>query len=471
MRATPFDRRQVSDARAEGLLVAALRGRQTRASGALTRADAVALTGLPVEKTDQALKSLLRTYRSHLAVTDEGELIYTFDPAMARRDAVPFGERLALAGRALSRAFAFLFKIWIVVTLISYVVAFAAMMIALLFARSASDRDDRRRDDGFGFSWLLWWMMPDWAPAHVQRRVDRGPQKRFYLSVFDFVFGPRLAAEDQREPDRAVVAYLRARGGRITATDLVALTGLSYERAEEEATRLLADYDGEPEVTDEGTIVYSFPELRRTAGEVVSGTWRYAWQEPRPLPPFTGNTTGANAAIWIMNGFNLLSAFVIGPAFLLRYGIQSSAADLAVTWFPLAFSSLFFAIPAVRFSRHRRLARRLEAARARSAVLAEVIETQGAAALPEDLVRRAALRGEVAPDAARRELEALLRDLDGDANADPGGRLCYAFPRVKEELAAVDKARTLAPISEQGPGTIVFSSDDRLPTSPPSILN
>jgi hypothetical protein len=462
-----IERKRYSGTRAERVLVDALRGRK----GALTRSDAVALTGLPANETEEALKSLLGTYRSHLAVTDAGELIYSFDPAMVRRDRVPLRERLAAVGASLWRAFTFLFKIWIVVTLVAYVVAFVAMLVALVFARSSSDRDDRRRDDGFGFPWILWWMMPDWAPPEVRRRsVAAGPRKRFYRAVFDFVFGPPAPERDALADEREVVAYLRAMDGRVTATDLVAISGWSLERAEEEATRLLADYDGEPEVTDQGTIVYAFPELRRTVGASDGVRWRYAWQVQRGVAPQTGNPTGTDAIVGIMNGFNLFAALVIGPAFLVKYGIAAAWAPIAVTWFPLAFSALFFAIPIGRWIGRRREARRVEAGRVRAALIGEVVARRGVAATPEELTERGAERAVVEEALARTELERLLVDLDGDAAADEEGKLRYSFPRVAEELAEAQRARTLASVEERKPGEVVFSSEEG-PSLPPSRLN
>lgn len=452
------DRGHLSESGAERALATALRGRK----GTLTRADAVALTGLPTDVTDAALRKLLSTYESHLAVTDEGELLYRFDPRMVRRDAVPARERIAQAGRALWKAFTIGFKVWIVATLIFYVAAFVAMAVALVVAQS-SNRDDRRRSDGggFGFPWIVWWMMPDWAPPQERRRLGRrAGGKRFYRSVFDFVFGPGGPPVDRLEADRAVVGYLRTSDGRITATDLVALTGWSYDRAEREATRLLADYDGEPEVTPEGTIVYSFPSLRRTAGETEAAPFRYAWQEEHALAPFTGNSHGTDAAIAVMNGFNLVAALSIAPAFLARFGIDGTGAELAATWFPLAFSSLFFGVPAGRWAVRRRATRRAEAARARAAVVREIVVGRGAPAKPEALCEAAAAKAGVAPEAARRALEQLLRDLDGDVTTSADGSMEYAFPRVGEELEAVARARALAPTSEIGPGTVVFSSDD-----------
>src|SRR5581483_8498615 len=113
---------KVYDPRAERVLFDALktktRGRTELVK--LTRGDAVALTGLPTEQAEPALKSLVRTYRSHLAVTDDGELVYEFDPSLERRDRVPLREKLERAGRAVWRGFTLFFKVWIAVTMVAY---------------------------------------------------------------------------------------------------------------------------------------------------------------------------------------------------------------------------------------------------------------------------------------------------------------------------------------------------------------
>src|ERR1700759_3022246 len=156
---------KLDDPRARDTLFDALKqkARGQTALVKLTRDDAVVLTGLPNEQAEPALKSLVATYRSHMAVTDEGELVYEFDPSLERRDKVTLRERIDALGQAAWKGFQFLFKIWIVVTLVAYVVAFVAMMISMMVARSSSDRDDRRGGDGFGFPWLWFWLMPDLA--------------------------------------------------------------------------------------------------------------------------------------------------------------------------------------------------------------------------------------------------------------------------------------------------------------------
>src|SRR3954469_4340553 len=172
----PVSKVKLDDPRARDTLFDALKqkARGQTALVKLTRADAVALTGLPNEQAEPALKSLVATYRSHMAVTDEGELVYEFDPSLERRDKVPLSERIAAAGQVAWRGFQMLFKIWIVVTLVVYVVAFIAMMISMMVARSSDDRDDRRGGGGFPMIWF--WLMPDLAPPGY--RDPYGRQRR-----------------------------------------------------------------------------------------------------------------------------------------------------------------------------------------------------------------------------------------------------------------------------------------------------
>ena len=371
---------KVDDPAATRLLFDALKqkSRGQTALVKLTPADAVALTGMPSAQAEPALKSLVKTYRSHLAVTEEGELVYEFDPSLERRDKVPLRERLAAAGQVAWKGFQFLFKIWIVVTLVVYVVAFIAMMISLMFAKSSDDRDDRRGGGG-GMPWLWFWLMPDLAPPGYHRdrygrpvqKSDK-PKKRFYQSVFDFVFGPKTAPVDPRESDKRLLAYLRDHKGRVTAAELTALTGISLAASEEELTRLMVEYDGEVEVAGDGTLLYVFEGVLPSA--TSAGTWwTYAWDKADPVPPLTGNTGGTDAVIAGFSGFNLLASFTIGPAFLQRIHLTGDpTATFLVTLFPLMFSAIFFAVPAARWVVRQRALSKRERRQLRRELLREI---------------------------------------------------------------------------------------------------
>jgi hypothetical protein len=449
-----LERKEYSDQRATGVMLEALRGRGAK----LTRADAIVASGLPEDEAGRALTVLLKEYRSHLSATESGELLYEFDPAFQRRDAVSWRERAAAVGTKLWKGFRFLFKVAIVTTLVGYFAAFVAMMVALVLARSgSSDRDD---DGGFGFGGLFWfwgWDMGSDGGYGRQRArfAPRTPQKPFYQRVFAFVFGPPRPPVDPLADEKQIVAYLRAQRGRIGAVDLVRLMGWTFPKAEEEVTRLMVDYGGEPEVSDDGVLVYTFKAVRKTAdgsGQGIESAPRWAWERLETSPPLTGNEAGTNLMVGAFNGFNLLAPFWIVPAFEARLHVSLADWQFLLWDFPLAFSALFFAIPAGRFVKARLEARRLCARNDHRRLLGRVFAGSGGRP-----------REELAPTP---ELAALLdRELvalGGDIAAEPDerGRVLYTFPRIEEETAAVARARAAAPSVERDAGVVVFSSAD-----------
>lgn len=436
-----------SDREARRILLEALRGQ----GGQLTKADAVAKSGLPVPVTEQALGDLMKEFRSHVAATEQGELIYQFDPSFTRRDAVRFSEKLAKVGNALWKGFTFLFKISIVTTLAVYFLVFVAMLLALIFARRSSDD----RDDGghMNFGWPLLWMW-GWGPMddgrHHRRR--REPGKPLYKKVFEFVFGPPKAPVDPLAEEKEILAYIRQKNGRIAAVDLVELMGWDFARAEEEATRLLINYGGEPEVTDDGVVVYAFKDIRKTAAPgQPEPTVRRAWERLESTPPLTGNRTGTNVAIGLFNGFNLLAPFWIVPAFEARLPETFAGQEFLLRDYPLLFSLMVFAVPLGRWVVEQFRGPGRKKRNARKRLLQRVLVRRGQAA-PEQAL---------APDAElAQSLNKELVALGGDIETDANGQVLYTFPRVREELAAMDKARTQASTKERDPGAIVFTSKD-----------
>jgi hypothetical protein len=447
-----IERKGHSAERAKVLMMTALRGRDAK----LTRADAVVASGLPEEEAGEALTALLKEYRSHLSATETGELLYEFDPSFERRDALSLRERAAAVGRQLWKGFTFLFKLTIVTTLVAYFAAFMAMMVAMIVARSSSsDRDDD--GGGFGLGGLFWfwgWDVGGGGYGRQQSRfAARKPREPFYKRVFAFVFGPPTPKEDPLADEKQLVGYIRAQRGRIAAVDLVRLMGWTFPRAEQEVTRLMVDYGGEPEVTEDGVVLYTFKAVRKTAGSSAQlSSPRWASERLETAPPLTGNEPGTNAMIAAFNGFNLLAPFWIVPAFESRLHVSLAGWQFLLWDFPLAFSALFFAVPAGRWIKARVEERRRRVRNDRRRLLGRIFAGVG----PRP-------REELAPTP---ELGALLDrelvSLGGDIAAEPDerGRVLYTFPRIDEEADAVARARAAAPSVEQDAGLVVFSSAD-----------
>ncbi len=370
---------------------------------------------------------------------------------------------LRTAGQLAWRGFSFFFKIWIAVTLVAYVVAFVAAMIGLTTAGPGrSSGRDNRRGGGFGLPWIWYLMMPDLAPAYgpysrAQSRSARTSKKRFYQSVFDFVFGPKKALSDPKELEKQLVSFLRAHKGRVTAAELSALTGLGLDAADEELTRLMVDYDGEVEVAEDGTLLYVFDDLMQSAGQSTSWSWDFEKREAAVA--LTGNSAGTNAVVGGFAGFNLLASLTIGPTVLERAHLTGEPwAWFFALWFPLVFSLIFFVVPAARWVKSKQSLKRQNRRALRRALWREIWSKPGAAHDPAELSLLAATRVGATPEAARQMLEQMLPELDGDVDTDEAGNIRYRFPRLAEQLAAVAEAR--AKSAPAALGRVIFSSDD-----------
>lgn len=257
--------------------------------GVGTLGDVVAKAGTPSEPTANVLRRMLDEFRGHLAVDENGELLYKFPPSLrVQRD---WKETLRAVGRAAYAVFKVAFKICIAVVLIAYFLIFLALAIAVVVAllggggssssssRRSSHWLSRRHSNGLGDLFFWWWIFgePDYRRRRDHSRWERRrgmspyevPAKEkgrpFYEGIFAYVFGEEEPPRDPLAEERELLAYIRDHRGRITAADLVLLTGKSLAEAEQLAAHLMVNYNGDVAVTEDGSLVYTFDELMKSA--------------------------------------------------------------------------------------------------------------------------------------------------------------------------------------------------------------
>jgi len=403
--------------------------------GESTVADMIAGTGLPKYQVEQAAKAALDEYAGRLKVTESGELLYYFPAGMrsTRRGLGPALRRFWKAfTRTSARVLSLLFKIWIVVMLVGYFLVFLAIGVAAIvfsFAASAASRGDNRgggRDRGGGFGGMflvlrlfdflirMWFWSSLLSNAGGGARRQKPAGRPFYKAVFGFVFGEGDPNKGWEEAERKyIISYIRSHKGVLTLEELMALTGGESDAANALMNRLLLEYEGEPGVTDEGTVVYSFPELMRTSSEETRSVGLVTMLNPvsKRILPFSDNKPRTNGWIIFFNAFNLVFgsyflgfSLTQGPAvisqvaaalergaaaaartgpflysfvggLLLQAGISSPVPviEVALGIIPVAFSVVFFLVPLLRNIRRGRQNDALREETLRKRIMAQVL--------------------------------------------------------------------------------------------------
>jgi hypothetical protein len=460
----------------------------------LTIADAAARSGLALRDAEAGLHSLLSEYRGHLRVTSEGELLFRFPAGFTK----PWETRTRLAelgrkvGRALLGVGRFVVRAWISIVLIGYALLFLALIVGLAFARSGDSRDSRGSGVGFEVGYvffrvvldaLFWTFHPfspfayvDYAPpvgARARRTRKQKDETPFYDKVNRFFFGPDVPEPDPRAMERRLLAEIRAQKGRIGLADVIRVTGLPRDQADPLMSRLLLDYEGEVEVSEEGGIVYRFEALRKTVDERPVDRPRPIWERLKRLVPLTGNSVGTNIAIAGLNGFNLIMSlyalsehltfekigwfFQVAQHHLPRNAPMPTGTAVALGVVPLVFSLALFALPLARAALRPFKQRRIARENGRRYMLREILEHLGTGEVTDESLRRAwkeAAGVEPDPKELTREVVALGGDVDYEA-----GRVRYRFPDFEAEAKALEAERDAAAESEAKVGQVIFSSE------------
>ena len=110
------------------------------ASAPFTVSEMVARSGLPPAETERHLNVLVREYESSLDVTEDGDLIYRFDPALVAREDVVKADKWRRRRARLKSFFVGFFKAWTVAMVVVYTVIYVCLIIAAIVAAASRPR-------------------------------------------------------------------------------------------------------------------------------------------------------------------------------------------------------------------------------------------------------------------------------------------------------------------------------------------
>jgi len=468
----------------------------------LTVADAAAKAGLPLRDAESGLTWLSHEYRGQLRVTSEGQLVHVFPTGFTK----PWETReawqrawsaVAHAGMSVVR---FVVRAWVAIVLVSYVAIFVALVLAMAFARQGND--SRRNDNGFPGGALayglmrvvsdaLFWTFHPWSPFSVYSAYPtygygdaygaqpgwgyaqprrREPQVPFYERVNRFFFGPHADPEDPRLEEQRLIAAIRAGKGRIGLGDVMRVTGYPREQADPLMAKLMLDYDGDVAVSEDGGIVYRFPEIRKTVSEERTAEPPPAWSRQKPLEPLTGNSGATNFGIVALNAFNLLmGGWAIENGLTIErvshlfdrvpYYVHDTGVPIVFGVIPVVFSLLLFAVPVIRVLRRPRRVKKDAEERGRLAVLRTVLERIHAKQPVTDRVVADAWQKAAGNPPPPKRIDRELVALGGDVAIEPEGQTRWRFADLETEASAVEAEREAAAEEEARVGEVIFATD------------
>jgi hypothetical protein len=316
----------------------------------VTAADVATKTGLPLNIATYELNTIAAETGGHLEVATTGDIAYRF----------PAGFQNAYLTKGIRRVFeqvaAVAFKVGFYLLRISFgvmlILSLLMIMLLLLFLvlRGSSSRDDGRINFRFGFfdymilRDLLYWGSYAGYPSPHQQRGSRRQEGNFLLSCFSFLFGdgnPNVGLEDEKW--KLIAQGIRKHKGVVTAEQLAPYIG-SDPKSEDAVLPVLVRFQGRPEVTDSGNIVYVFPSLQVSAAAARATSVPEFLEERRWK--FSNAPADALLPVYILAAVNFL-----GSWFLFFNLLGSVAlAGLAVLILPLVVYGTFFVlVPLMRW--------------------------------------------------------------------------------------------------------------------------
>ncbi len=348
----------------------------------VTVGDVAAQAGLDVKVAEQGLLALATDSGGHLQVSESGEIAYLFpdnfrDVLRNKLWRLRLREWWEKVWRILFYLIRISFGILLILSLVIIMVAIAIIVISINSSSERNDSGGGGNNSGggmvffprFGFNpYWLWWF--DWGyydePYRYQRQRERQRQKsrtsgkenemNFLEAVFSFLFGdgnPNYNLDEQRW--QAIATVIKNNQGAVVAEQIAPYLddlGKGYAlEYEEYILPVLTRFNGRPEVSPDGQIVYHFPELQTTAkdwhSQPVSAylkekNWRFSEANSGQIMLATG-----------LGAANIVGALVLGS--LLKDGtvvaqIGGFIAFVEVIYpLLLAYGISFLVLPLIRY--------------------------------------------------------------------------------------------------------------------------
>lgn len=342
----------------------------------VTVGDIAAQAGLNINLAEQGLLALAADAGGHLQVAESGEIAYLFPKnfrGILRNKFLQL--QLQEWWNKIWRVLFYLIRISFgIVLLLSIVLIFVAIAVIVIGMNASNDNDnsgDRGRSNSGGGGlffiphfWigdLFWWFSPGYDQPYERRRrtssnTSQKSEMNFLEAIFSFLFGdgnPNADLEERRWQEIGTV--IRNSRGAVAAEQIAPYldnVGEGYQRESEDyMLPVLTRFNGRPEVSPDGEIVYHFPDLQTTATarkqqSVAAYLRERLWR-------FSAASSGQIMLAIGLGGINIIGALMLGS--LLRDGVAAAqlggivAFVQSIYWILLGYGIGFLAIPLIRY--------------------------------------------------------------------------------------------------------------------------
>lgn len=341
----------------------------------VTVGDVAAKSGLNINLAQQGLLALASDVSGHLQVAESGDIIYLFPKnfrTILRNKywKLQLKETWEKIWKVVFYIIRISFGIVLMASILLMIVAIAVIVIGLNSSRDGDSNHSSRggrsyRGGGFFFfpnvGDLFWIFYPNYGYGGYGYSSSRRSRNRnengmnFLEAIFSFLFGdgnPNYNLEERRW--KAVGTVIKNNKGSIIAEQVAPyLDNIDRYNQENEDYILpvLTRFNGSPEVSPNGELIYYFPELQVTVQESTQKSVSSCLRER--LYKFSEASSSQIMLAIGLGAFNFILALVLGsflkdPAIVAEFGAFIAFIN-SIYWLLLGYAIAFLGLPVIRY--------------------------------------------------------------------------------------------------------------------------
>ena len=330
----------------------------------VTVGDVAAQTGLKLNVTQNELLALAADANGNLQVAESGDIVYCFPEnfrAVLRNKywQLRLQQWWSKVWQVLFYLIRISFGVVLITSIVLMLIAISIMVISFSYS-SSSDNQRNSSDRGGGgglillyrlwsFSNFLQWFQPEYTPRNYQLRqnVNNDNSMSFLESVYSFLFGDGNPNDDLEETRNSTIGQLiKNNKGSVVAEQIAPFVDKT-DPSEDFMLPILIRFNGQPEVSPQGELIYYFPELQITANQRNKSSlpdflkeefWRFSQASSKQILLAIG-----------LGAVNLILALMLNS--LLQYGISNAfiAFISSIYGILLGYGIAFLLIPLLRY--------------------------------------------------------------------------------------------------------------------------